>query len=528
MIQKHPSNSKNNKQSPNKQRALVLQGGGALGAYEVGVLKTLYKKLTEEDKKNGEEDRLLFDIIAGTSIGAMNGAVLVSQFLKEKEKLESEGIKGSASVCWEKAIDGLERFWKEGIALKEGTTSYHDVPPLKMFPIFSWWAPWTKESPSWAPYTKEKWTKKRLQDGKNINTEDLASEEAARRYYSTKVFVAGAGKVFSFKGTRDDDKFFDEDLTAKWILLNDEPLKKQIEMFGEFPIGTSFENAQPRLLITAVDIAEGVTVTFDSYKKSDGKRKTVYYSGEKYGCKKEDEHSNNNNEHGPNPIIIEYDGITIEHVMASGTLPEYYDPKDICKRKFWDGGLLSNTPLRELLEAHRDYWINIENQDKSPDLDEAPDLDVYIINVHPTRIGLDNIPKKYDEVKDRNSDIIYGDRTYSEQYSTSVIADCVDFIKDLKYLALNHIKEDEHKKAFEKELENLRTREAKNTSYAAGEHTEYKDILRGRFKITKLVRIERKYNPNTSTSFKGGDITSKTIDELIKEGEHDTLISLYK
>ena len=43
--------------------------------YEVGVLKTLYKKLTQEDKKNGQEDRLLFDIIAGTSIGAMNGAV---------------------------------------------------------------------------------------------------------------------------------------------------------------------------------------------------------------------------------------------------------------------------------------------------------------------------------------------------------------------------------------------------------------------------------------------------------------------
>jgi predicted acylesterase/phospholipase RssA len=31
---------------PNKQRALVLQGGGALGAYEAGVLTVLCKELT--------------------------------------------------------------------------------------------------------------------------------------------------------------------------------------------------------------------------------------------------------------------------------------------------------------------------------------------------------------------------------------------------------------------------------------------------------------------------------------------------
>lgn len=41
-----------------------------------------------------------------------------------------------------------------------------------------------------------------------------------------------------------------------------------------------------------------------------------------------------------------------------------------------------------------------------------------------------------------------------------------------------------------------------------------------------MVRIERKYNPNISTSFKGGDITSKTIEEMIKEGESDALIEL--
>jgi NTE family protein len=38
-----------NKDVPKKQRALVLQGGGALRAYEAGVLKVLCKNLVKED-----------------------------------------------------------------------------------------------------------------------------------------------------------------------------------------------------------------------------------------------------------------------------------------------------------------------------------------------------------------------------------------------------------------------------------------------------------------------------------------------
>ena len=98
-------NNKNNGMRPH--RALVLQGGGALGAYEVGVLNILCKKLAEMDKEKGIVNSPLFDIVAGTSIGAMNAAVLVSNVVK-KDK------------TWSEAVGELERFWKEGIALKEG------------------------------------------------------------------------------------------------------------------------------------------------------------------------------------------------------------------------------------------------------------------------------------------------------------------------------------------------------------------------------------------------------------------------
>src|SRR5207244_13331231 len=51
---------------PSTQRALVLQGGGALGAYEAGVFCSIYRKIMNEDK-NKNANRMLFDIIAGTS-----------------------------------------------------------------------------------------------------------------------------------------------------------------------------------------------------------------------------------------------------------------------------------------------------------------------------------------------------------------------------------------------------------------------------------------------------------------------------
>jgi NTE family protein len=46
------------------ETVLVLQGGGSLGAYECGVYKTLHKH------------KIKFDIVAGTSIGAINASII--------------------------------------------------------------------------------------------------------------------------------------------------------------------------------------------------------------------------------------------------------------------------------------------------------------------------------------------------------------------------------------------------------------------------------------------------------------------
>jgi hypothetical protein len=45
-----------NNNKPITQRAFVLQGGGALGAYEVGVLKAMYGRL-QHDQRNYQTSR---------------------------------------------------------------------------------------------------------------------------------------------------------------------------------------------------------------------------------------------------------------------------------------------------------------------------------------------------------------------------------------------------------------------------------------------------------------------------------------
>jgi NTE family protein len=89
-----------------KQRALVLQGGGALGAYEAGAIYGLCKEFIKKDEKEDKAGRPVFDIIIGTSIGAINGSVLVSQFLKKRK----EGL--HVSLAWRKAAESLVDFWK--------------------------------------------------------------------------------------------------------------------------------------------------------------------------------------------------------------------------------------------------------------------------------------------------------------------------------------------------------------------------------------------------------------------------------
>ena len=67
-----------NMNSSTIHRALVFQGGGSLGAYEAGAYKDINEELSQYLKTEGRGNEPIFHIVSGTSIGAINSAILVS------------------------------------------------------------------------------------------------------------------------------------------------------------------------------------------------------------------------------------------------------------------------------------------------------------------------------------------------------------------------------------------------------------------------------------------------------------------
>lgn len=59
---------------PKSETVLVLQGGGSLGAFECGVYKAL------------ERRGIRFDVVAGTSIGAINAGIIAGSKTGEPAK----------------------------------------------------------------------------------------------------------------------------------------------------------------------------------------------------------------------------------------------------------------------------------------------------------------------------------------------------------------------------------------------------------------------------------------------------------
>ena len=170
-----------------------------MGAYEAGAYKALYEWLSKKDKEEGKETSITFDNIAGTSIGAMNAAVLTSYIV------ENGTYEGSA----ERLIDFWNYLSKESIA---------DANP------------WFK--PFW-DYVHN-----------NID-KAVATGEAARRYYSAKEFaMTGVPNVFSAPIPARDNRFFDY-LWNTWCRFSNEPLRKSLKRFAKFPIATAFEENQP-------------------------------------------------------------------------------------------------------------------------------------------------------------------------------------------------------------------------------------------------------------------------------------------
>ena len=171
----------------------------------------------------------------------------------------------------------------------------------------------------------------------------------------------------------------------------------------------------------------------------------------------------------PITIIIYVDDhiITIDHVLASAAIPKNFPFVEINGRKYWDGGILSNTPVRELVHKYDDFWVKIlgldsdnssanseSNNNKLIDDDDLvelnkiinqkkiPNLELSIVNLHPSEERDEQIPSlyDYDMTKDRENDIRFHDKTENDIRMTQVVSDYHELAVNLLNLVIDSMK----------------------------------------------------------------------------------------
>ncbi|MFT4074127.1 MAG: patatin-like phospholipase family protein [Asticcacaulis sp.] len=252
------------------QTVLVLQGGGALGAYQAGAYEILHENKVEPDW------------VAGISIGAINAAI----------------IAGNAP---EHRISHLRQFWKDIATTVPGETvaKKHDV----------------------SDYTFRQMS-------------GLISLMAGVQNFYRPWFLP---PWFNQPGTPEATSFYD---TA--------PLRETLLRHVDFD---RINTGAMRLSLGAVHVKTGNFVYFD----------------------------NRDRQIGP------------EHVMASAALPPGFPAVHIDGEAYWDGGLVSNTPLSYVLDAG-----------------VAKDTLIFQIDLFSAE-GPE--PGNMDDVQERMKDITYSSRT---------------------------------------------------------------------------------------------------------------------
>ena len=246
--------------------------------------------------------------------------------------------------------------------------------------------------------------------------------------------------------------------------------------------------------------------------------------------------------------VIRYDdGITSDQVMASGSLPinfdytkieveSYHDHssrkdnggnrtrgnnstgnigdidspfiKEI--RRFWDGGLMTNTPLMQLVLLHRYFWLRVKGIK-----DNIPRLVIAIVNLHPTTQP--EVPGDYDGALNRKSDISFSDRSRQEEALLMLISDYIGMIRSL----INLAKEGGIK---EERINNLLDQPTRYRGLLY-QPKKIREAIEGRPEIDEVIRIERRNDPHT-ISDKIFDFSRETIKGLLEDGYDNAKIEL--
>jgi len=407
-----------------------MQGGGSLGAYECGV----YKSLAKHNVK--------FDIVAGTSIGAINAAIITAY--RNNDDNDSSSYSGTAGA------KALEDFWLE---LAETLLPLPD----NMSELY---------------FTDEMRA--------NIAAMHSAFYGNPKAFYPRWVLsdlISSLSSLSSFK-------------PLPYPMFDITPLKETLNRYVDLTLltrgnditttntasknnkndgtknGSNNNNNRPRLIVTSTDVKTSKPVVFDSKQISIG----------------------------------------VEDITASACFP-FYGISWVKKgeRYLWDGALLSNTPLREVIDA-------------SPIADKI----VYLVNIFPQ--NQDELPRDMFEVWHRARDIIYTDKTDSSIRMSKVISrylSLLDEMHDLLTFTAN-----KNPNLYQRQIRIDGDDKEDDDQYRALQdrfmemEQEYNKlaIQRGAI-IRKIVRIERP--EKIHFLFEDADFSIATIKDLIKQGEDD-------
>ncbi len=110
--------------------------------------------------------------------------------------------------------------------------------------------------------------------------------------------------------------------------------------------------------------------------------------------------------------------LTLEHLIASGSLPPSYPAMRIGDRSFWDGGLFDNTPLSSLLKRIAPA--------------DAAATRVIVINLFPSR---GRIPRTMVDVWDRMTELQFANKTGKDVALAQRINKLVAVIEQLQGVA---------------------------------------------------------------------------------------------
>lgn len=258
-----------NTPDPDPQSVLVLQGGGALGAYQAGVYEVL------------EAEGIAIDWVAGISIGAINAAIIAGNAPGDR-------------------LPALRRFWQ----MVSRELQYRVDGP--------------------AGFARR------------------AMNEFAAGYTAT----FGAPGFFTPRFPVPLPEWPND--LSRLSYYDTTPLRATLLELVDFD---RLNRADVRFSVGAVNMLDGNFAYFDNTQRTIGP----------------------------------------EHIMASGALPPGFPPVEIDGEWYWDGGLVSNTPLQYILD------------NRSP-----REMNVYQVDLFSSR-GI--VPTTMADVAQREKDIRFSSRT---------------------------------------------------------------------------------------------------------------------